>query len=787
MVERGDGLGLTSRLLLREPIYLARLPNVKRAENRLFMKKFSILSLFLFLSAAALGQVAVQQAPGNYTNNSVVRRDGTYNKVQNSGVIIDDSDGLFVPGVISAGSGPTTLTDTSGKILSAALNTVAAAQGGFGISVSSSSGVPVFTTGTPAFTVILQSQNGGTGNGFTKFTGPTTSEKTFTLPNVSETIGTLGQAQSWTGVQTFASASASSSPNTGALIVTSTGVGATSVGIGGGKIFTGGDVAVGGALTVTGTALATSFNGVALTTGGSSSAYLDGTGSYSTPAGGGNVSTSGTPSSGQAAEFTSSTAITGVAVTGTGSYVKSTSATLVTPTLGVASATSINKVAITAPATSATLTIANGKTLTANNTLTFAGTDSTTMTFPATTATIARTDAAQTFTGIQTMTSPAFTTSITTASTAFAAFNTTATTVNAFGAATTLNIGASAATVLNFGGATSSAEFRFLEPSGSGTNYTGFKAQAQGANITYTLPSTVGGAGTVLTDAAGNGTLSWGSAGAGTVSVVGAGSLTSTALVTGGGTTTLQTPSSTATMDSSGNISTPGSVTVGAGSSVAGAAWSSQGTAPTPPANSIGYYAPASVATAYGISWPATPATGIVLRTGSSNPQAETTIAPGTSGNVLTSNGTTWTSASAAGGGSYQLTANCAYYSPLASTTEYIGCWPASTPRGTDAVASFQIPKTGHITAVFASHRQDGGTIGSGGTNIPIISVMLAGANQASTAVNLNTASAASDGSVTGLNIAVTAGQTISFRIVNPAWTVSPTVLVYTATAVIGP
>ena len=79
-----------------------------------------------------------------------------------------------------------------------------------------------------------------------------------------------------------------------------------------------------------------------------------------------------------------------------------TSPTLVTPALGVATATSINKVAFTAPATSATLTIANGKTLTCNNSITFAGTDSTVMTFPSTTASIARTDAAQTFTGTQT-------------------------------------------------------------------------------------------------------------------------------------------------------------------------------------------------------------------------------------------------------------------------------------------------------------------------------------------------------------------------------------------------
>ena len=67
-------------------------------------------------------------------------------------------------------------------------------------------------------------------------------------------------------------------------------------------------------------------------------------------------------------------------ITGTGVLVFATSPALVTPTLGVATATSINKVAITAPATSATLTIANGKTLTASNTLTFAGTDGKTLT-----------------------------------------------------------------------------------------------------------------------------------------------------------------------------------------------------------------------------------------------------------------------------------------------------------------------------------------------------------------------------------------------------------------------
>ena len=92
--------------------------------------------------------------------------------------------------------------------------------------------------------------------------------------------------------------------------------------------------------------------------------------------------------------------------TGTGNVVLSTGPTLTTPTLGVATATSVNKVAITAPATSATLTIVDGKTLTVSHSLTLAGTDSTTMTFPSTSASIARTDAAQTFTGSQTFNGP---------------------------------------------------------------------------------------------------------------------------------------------------------------------------------------------------------------------------------------------------------------------------------------------------------------------------------------------------------------------------------------------
>ena len=93
----------------------------------------------------------------------------------------------------------------------------------------------------------------------------------------------------------------------------------------------------------------------------------------------------GTPSSSNFAN-----AVTGE--TGSGSIVFSNSPTLVTPTLGVASATSVNKLTITAPATSATLTLANGSTLATSGAFstTITATANTTVTLP-TTGTLATT------------------------------------------------------------------------------------------------------------------------------------------------------------------------------------------------------------------------------------------------------------------------------------------------------------------------------------------------------------------------------------------------------------
>lgn len=100
------------------------------------------------------------------------------------------------------------------------------------------------------------------------------------------------------------------------------------------------------------------------------------------------------------------------AKTGTGAVVLANTPTLITPVLGVATATSINKVTITAPAASATLTIADGKSLTVNNIITLAATDSQTYTFPAASDTVAALGTVEEFTAVQTFTSPRIKTAI---------------------------------------------------------------------------------------------------------------------------------------------------------------------------------------------------------------------------------------------------------------------------------------------------------------------------------------------------------------------------------------
>jgi len=213
--------------------------------------------------------------------------------------------------------------------------------------------------------------------------------------------------------------------------------------------------------------------------------------------------------------------------TGSGALVFAETPTLVTPVLGAATATSINGLTITS--STGTLTITNGKTLSVSNTLTFAGTDGNTLTFPSGNDTVVTLTATQTLSG-KTLTAPKF------ADGGFIAdangneilvLDTVATAVNEITLANAATAGNPALTAsgddanvgidVNLkgtgsfnikGNATQAAELRLYEDTDAGTNYSAFKVGTQAGDITYTLPTDDGDAGQVLSTN-GSGVLDW--------------------------------------------------------------------------------------------------------------------------------------------------------------------------------------------------------------------------------------------------------------------------------------
>lgn len=127
---------------------------------------------------------------------------------------------------------------------------------------------------TVGITGTIASSNGGTGNGFTKFSGPATSEKTFTLPNSSETLlysgGPLGTPSSAT------LSNASGLPVSTGISGFGTGV-ATALAV---------NTGTAGAFVVDGGALGTPTSGTVTNLTGTASININGTVGATTPAAG---------------------------------------------------------------------------------------------------------------------------------------------------------------------------------------------------------------------------------------------------------------------------------------------------------------------------------------------------------------------------------------------------------------------------------------------------------------------------------------------------------------------
>jgi len=206
-----------------------------------------------------------------------------------------------------------------------------------------------------------------------------------------------------------------------------------------------------------------------------------------------------------------------------------------------------NSVTITAPASSATLTLANSSSLitSGGHSLTFNTTATTSITLPTagtlttqgnklsdfaatTSAEFINTITGETGTGALVFaTSPEFTTSITTPSATFSLFNTTASTINAFGAATLMSIGAATgkATFNSTDNSISAATGSLVISGGAGVaksvsvggrlqmfngaNYTAFVSAAS-ADVLYTLPpSAPAGVGSSYLSASTTGVMAW--------------------------------------------------------------------------------------------------------------------------------------------------------------------------------------------------------------------------------------------------------------------------------------
>lgn len=187
--------------------------------------------------------------PASATDGAIVLYDGTTGKLtKNSQITIDTTagraGGYNMPQGTAATPGTTSVLVQAPAAVTSYSLLLPASVGATGVLKASVASTTATTSIgqivnaeitnstidlTTKVTGILPSVNGGTGNGFTKFSGPTTSEKTFTVPDASSTLtvtvasGTKAldtDAIASTACDTLATTTATGAASTDVLIIT---------------------------------------------------------------------------------------------------------------------------------------------------------------------------------------------------------------------------------------------------------------------------------------------------------------------------------------------------------------------------------------------------------------------------------------------------------------------------------------------------------------------------------------------------------------------------------------
>ncbi len=167
----------------------------------------------------------------------------------------------------------------------------------------------------------------------------------------------------------------------------------------------------------------------------------------------------------------------------------------------------------------------------------------------------------------------------------------------------------------------------------------------------------------------------------------------------------------------------------------------------------------------------------VLLSGASTTPAWSTATYPataGTSGNVLTSNGTNWTSAAPAAAGSAIIWFMNVNGSPADATTYFFELGQTFTLHTASNLVGQMIymPRSGTITAFYGNFTVSA-TLGS--NENCTLAIRLNNTTDTNISTTIQLTSALVTVSNSALNIAVAAGDYIEYKFISPTWTTNPT------------